>query len=771
MRLVRRSGEPPRKPANVSPQRAWTKRHGRIAWATTLTIEMKLRKNILLILVAASVLAAAPLRAVSLTTPNTDVNIANTDYTRTPSSGNLTAPPSPTQGGGSYTFSYGGFSGVATVASGSQATPSFSLTITNNTGSILTSVTLSGLVAQLKGNSGSITETLVSSVTGISGFTVASTTAGGVASNSLDINTVAGAGAPSTPVTGAYNATISGFSLANGSSFTITWTDKNDGGTDAMFGLASMKVKANVAGPTNNDSVLTVASSVNLGRAMQNSNASQNVTVNKAGASATGYTASVSGDAKTTTPTGSISGTTGTLNVGVDSTTTGAKVGTITLANTATTSNGAGQGSLDPNDTISVSGTIVADRTVTSNSVNLGKVFVGATVTGTATLTTTGADDKFTRITTSGSAVTTGEVTIAASSNTTFNSASSTATRGVSGNFGTSGAKNVTANIGVTGEGLAGENAQASVGVTTTADVYERAALSTNNSGPLDDGASVTIDNAIADGSQRASAQIASQTVTAGWSVTGLGVGTDIAENSGVVGTVGFNSAGKLNGVHAGSLVIGFQYSDSSIQGAGANPSELAARTWTFSHTVTGNVSDSGSAGVDAGGSFAGFGLISANAAGTQANLLAGTAGSATNVTMDFSTINPGATNDIKRVSDVLALNGTGPDTVVLQLSYNDSDLGSLSEDDLRLGWLSNGQWVLAIDGNVGGTPAFFLGAYAGQGLGSYGLDTTTNTVWAVIDHNSDFAVIAVPEPGTYALLALGGAVLVIFRRRKLASL
>ena len=42
--------------------------------------------------------------------------------------------------------------------------------------------------------------------------------------------------------------------------------------------------------------------------------------------------------------------------------------------------------------------------------------------------------------------------------------------------------------------------------------------------------------------------------------------------------------------------------------------------------------------------------------------------------------------------------------------------------------------------------------------IGAYGVDTATHTVWAVLDHNSQFAVVGTPapEPGTLALLAAG---------------
>ena len=59
----------------------------------------------------------------------------------------------------------------------------------------------------------------------------------------------------------------------------------------------------------------------------------------------------------------------------------------------------------------------------------------------------------------------------------------------------------------------------------------------------------------------------------------------------------------------------------------------------------------------------------------------------------------------------------------------------------------------------------FSLGAYDGDmTLGRWGVDPTDNVVWAVVNHNSQFA--STPEPGTTALLVVG-AVGLIRRRRK----
>jgi hypothetical protein len=54
----------------------------------------------------------------------------------------------------------------------------------------------------------------------------------------------------------------------------------------------------------------------------------------------------------------------------------------------------------------------------------------------------------------------------------------------------------------------------------------------------------------------------------------------------------------------------------------------------------------------------------------------------------------------------------------------------------------ANGVWVNAVDLNTGGAKTFVCGPWhEGYGLGTYGIDPATRTVWAVLNHEGDFAL------------------------------
>jgi len=149
------------------------------------------------------------------------------------------------------------------------------------------------------------------------------------------------------------------------------------------------------------------------------------------------------------------------------------------------------------------------------------------------------------------------------------------------------------------------------------------------------------------------------------------------------------------------------------------------------------------------------------------------------------------ANNPKALLSDVLRLTGmgTGADVgkFLLTMTYdldqtqfaglNGNSIASSGE--LQLAWLNgSNQWVNAVQGNNGGTggAGTFVGIATPTGsepLGTWGVDTSgiggTGYVWAVLNHNSDFAVI--PEPNTLfcgSLFGLGVCGVMLRRRRSI---
>lgn len=144
--------------------------------------------------------------------------------------------------------------------------------------------------------------------------------------------------------------------------------------------------------------------------------------------------------------------------------------------------------------------------------------------------------------------------------------------------------------------------------------------------------------------------------------------------------------------------------------------------------------------------------------------------------------------NPTALLSDVVRITGmgTGADvgTFLLTMSYDldQTQFAGLNENsiaisgELKLAWLDDGNWVNAILGNDGGIfpAAPVLGAPTGsEPLGTWGVDTSgaggAGYVWAVLNHNSDFAVI--PEPSTLVVgcLALCGFAVARLRRQRTA--
>ncbi|MEN6451058.1 MAG: autotransporter-associated beta strand repeat-containing protein [Thermoguttaceae bacterium] len=135
-------------------------------------------------------------------------------------------------------------------------------------------------------------------------------------------------------------------------------------------------------------------------------------------------------------------------------------------------------------------------------------------------------------------------------------------------------------------------------------------------------------------------------------------------------------------------------------------------------------------------------------------------------------------------VSDVFKLSGmtdsgSQTDVFTLKMSYSPSQLRGGADAELGLanaGLIemvsfntTTNLWENAVAENIGTNDIRFMGVGATPDgiLGHYGIDPATDTVWAVLNHNSQFAVAAVPEPSTVALLAAGLLAVCFYAWRK----
>ncbi len=153
----------------------------------------------------------------------------------------------------------------------------------------------------------------------------------------------------------------------------------------------------------------------------------------------------------------------------------------------------------------------------------------------------------------------------------------------------------------------------------------------------------------------------------------------------------------------------------------------------------------------------------------TVTTLLAGSLSGSSTLLTKYSTTSA-ALNDSSRSSDVYSFTGTGTDPFVLQLGTHSLQNGYV------LATLDGEYWTNAVNDNFGNDATAdqqnFLGSFAnfqslyGTNLagymGAFGVDQSTGSVWAVLDHNSDYSAalasqLPIPEPKSAALLMIGG--------------
>jgi len=121
-------------------------------------------------------------------------------------------------------------------------------------------------------------------------------------------------------------------------------------------------------------------------------------------------------------------------------------------------------------------------------------------------------------------------------------------------------------------------------------------------------------------------------------------------------------------------------------------------------------------------------------------------------------------------LSDILTLWGMKSvasipsDTYTLSISYEPKNVNTSQAKKGFIGLAApdnNGKWINAVAKNSGGTPHFVFGPWqSSYGLGAYGIDTRSKTVWAVINYDGDFAI-------AYGIYTLGSSDFLILSLRK----
>ena len=284
---------------------------------------------------------------------------------------------------------------------------------------------------------------------------------------------------------GTYKLLSFGSSTLSTGNFALNYIAGGAAPAEYSLVLSGTEMDLLVAAAGNTSTLTLSPTSLSL-RAMKNSSSTTTTTVHESSGTMGGTFSATPSAAVTASPaTGSVatSGNTA-ISVGfADYANTGSRSGTVTVLNTAN--------SLDPlnsgGNVVAVAGAVVDNRVVSATTVTAG-IHAGASssVTAVSTLSTTGDDNHFTRVTVGTvAAPDSNGFTAVGGAGTTFNSASATDTRSITSSapLNTTGAIYTgTFTLTTTGEGLAGE-AKINVTLPYTITVFSGNANWTNTGG------------------------------------------------------------------------------------------------------------------------------------------------------------------------------------------------------------------------------------------------------------------------------------------------
>jgi hypothetical protein len=236
---------------------------------------------------------------------------------------------------------------------------------------------------------------------------------------------------------------------------------------------------------------------------------------------------------------------------------------------------------------------------------------------------------------------------------------------------------------------------------------------------------------------------------------------TSISQEMYTVGFYIFTVDGPIVTVDYYSDTQGNWYSDASYPNASSGPGTLITPTFNFTKKETWGYSLSPK-GVSAfqlnqeSGYAVTFGTTTAQVF-KQGGTASDYCGRLLSKDVEAWWAHKSSVTNAHAVSDVLTLVGAASaaveqnhnpantfdsnDPVTIIMTYNaqlnGSDMAVLSSMD------AHGNWVNAVNLNFGGTKKLISGPWMeGYPLGAYGFDPKTLTAWAVVNHDSDFAVI-----------------------------